>query len=194
MKIFRISVMVVVSIFVLESTLFSSKLFLYPGFEPVRESPAYRQFKLRAVSDFSKLLYLIDRFGSSDIQILYDNHYFKASFVARVSRWFLNRNYRKETPEEWVMRWCNTSFPAGNLIWIRLPSGKFRLAREVLFEELATLEKIIAEEDLKIAEASMAKVAEIIPSNVSTIQSHKLTPEGQALSANPSKSTPRIAS
>ena len=194
MKMVRISVMVVVSVFVLESTLFSSKpFFLYSGVEPLRDSSAYRQFKLRDVSDFSKLVYLIDRFGSTDIQIVYDNHYFKATFAARVARWFLKRNYRKETPQEWVMRWCNTSIPAGNLIWIKLPDGKFRLAREVLFEELAALEQAIGQEDLKMAEASVAKFDDIIPSNVPAIDPSKLAPESQPLSANAPQSTPSIA-
>ncbi len=194
MRILRISVMVVISLFVLESALFSSKLFLYSGFEPARESPAYRQFKLRNISDFSKLAYLIDRFGTTDVQIIYDNHYFKAPFVARVARWFLNRNYRKETPPEWIMRWCNTAIPSGNLIWVKLPDGKFRLAREVLLEELTALEKMIAEDDLKISGLSIEKVEAAISSEAPSIQPSQLAPEGQPLNPNRSKSAPSIAS
>ncbi len=112
----------------------------YPGFTPLLESRAYQQFKARPASDYSKIIYLIDRFSDSKIQIVYDGHYFSAVFGARVARWFLARNYRKETPEQWIMKWCNASVPASNLIWVKLPTGKFRLSREVLIEELKNLE------------------------------------------------------
>ena len=91
------------------------------------------------------------------------------------------------------MRWCNTSIPAGNLIWVKLSDGKFRLAREVLLEELAALDQIIYQ-DIKTAEASMAAVEGAIPLNVPAVESSRLAPESQSLSANPPSSSPTIAS
>ncbi|MBI3314128.1 MAG: hypothetical protein HYZ83_07835 [Candidatus Omnitrophica bacterium] len=113
---------------------------LYEGFTPTKDSQAYTEFIKRPVSEHSKLLYLIDRFGDADVQIVYDGHYFSAPFAARVARWFISRNYKKEPAQKWIMRWCNTTIARGNLIWVKLPNEKFRLAREVLVEELKSLD------------------------------------------------------
>ncbi len=117
------------------------------GFPPARESQAFQQFKLRPVSESSKLLYLIDRFAGTKIEIVYNGRYFGAPFAANLARWFLARNYKNQKPKEWVMRWCNTSVPAGNLIWVKLPNGKFQLAREMLLRELKELEQIVSEDE-----------------------------------------------
>jgi len=58
---------------------------------------------------------LIDRFARADIKIRYDNHNFNAAIASRVARWFLLKHYRKQTAEEWIIRWCNTSIFTGNL-------------------------------------------------------------------------------
>ncbi len=117
----------------------------------IRETMAYKQFKSRPVSDFSKLIFLIDRFADSGVVIVYDGHQYQSKFAATVARWFLVRNYKKQTVKEWVMRWCNTSVLSGSLIWVKFPDGAFKLSREVLLNELAELDKVI-DEDSKIPE------------------------------------------
>ncbi len=37
------------------------------------------------------------------------------------------------------MRWCNKTVMGGNLIWVKLPDGNSKLAREILLEELKVL-------------------------------------------------------
>ena len=118
---------------------------IYSGFPPLKESAAYQQYRSRPVSELSKLIYLIDRFADTDIQILHDSHYFDAKFAGHVARWFLSRHYRGETTSQWILRWCNASVPAGNLIWVKLPAGQFKLAREILLGELRDLETLAAE-------------------------------------------------
>ena len=115
---------------------------LYPGFPSLEESKAYQQYKLRPAGERSKLLYLIDRFTDSDVKIVYDGEYFEALTAGRIARWFLSRNYKNESAEKWIMRWCNTSILENNLIWVRLPDGRFRLSREILLEELAALNSV----------------------------------------------------
>ncbi len=105
------------------------------SFPSVAQSKAYHLFKSKTDTDFAKLLFLIDRFEHSGIQVVYEGHYFDGIFAAKIARWFLARKYRKETPEDWIMRWCNTSL-GGQLIYVKFPDGKFRLSREVLFDEL----------------------------------------------------------
>ena len=136
---------------------------LSQDFSPLKESKAYQQFVLRPVSDFSKLAYLIDRFMDSDLEIVYDGHYYKAPFAARVARWFLARNYKKQTPEEWIMQWCNASVPEGNLIWVKLPNGKFRLSREILLDELHALNRTISQEsETKTSNLAVAAMAPLV--------------------------------
>ena len=137
----------------------------------VPECAAFKQFQMRPVSHLSKLLYLIDRFGTLDIQVRYDGHDYSAAFVARLAKWFLARNYNKQEPREWVMRWCNTSI-GGQLIWVRMPNGSYRLAREILLEELDALEKAMIEsaktptaQDSSLAVSAISPLSVTAPAN-----------------------------
>lgn len=130
---------------------------------PIRESKAYQQYKLRPVSEFSKLIYLIDRFYNCDIEVVYDGHYFKSAFAARVARWFLATNYKKESTKDWIMRWCNNTIPRGTPIYVKLPTGKFRLAREILTQELEELDRLTPQdESFMNAEVNMAPLAQLV--------------------------------
>jgi len=108
---------------------------------PLEDSKAFQQFSGRPYSELSKIIYLIDRFGDHKIEVLYDGHYYSAGFVKQVARWFLFHHYRKETAEQWILRWCNKTVPSGNLIWVKLPDSSLKLAREILLQELEFLEK-----------------------------------------------------
>ena len=117
---------------------------LYPGFTPIIQSNAFQKFLSRPVNDESKILYLIDRFADSNIEIVYDGHYFSAALATSVAKWFFSRRYHKETPKQWVMKWCNSTVPSGNLIWVKLPNGKFKLSREILLAEVKSLDEAYA--------------------------------------------------
>ncbi len=133
-------------------------------FPPILESKAYLQFKSRPVSELSRLIYLIDRFGGTKIEVVYNGNYYKPVFVASLAKFFLSQNYRKETVNEWIMKWCNVSIPSGNLIWVRFPDGKFKLSRDVLKSEMAALETVIKSEgDKKTAEEAKTKEETAIP-------------------------------
>ncbi|MBN1688642.1 MAG: hypothetical protein JW893_06040 [Candidatus Omnitrophica bacterium] len=116
---------------------------LYPGFAPIEESKAYLKFLESPKSDYAKILFLIDRFGEADAEIIYEGYVFSTTFAAHFARQFLSRQYRGETPEKWIMRWCNTSVIKGELIWVRLPNQKYKLSREVLLEEVKVLEECL---------------------------------------------------
>lgn len=131
---------------------------------PLRESKAYQQYRLRPPSDFSKLIFLIDRFATCEIEIVYDGHYFKAPFAARVARWFLATNYKKEnTAKAWIMRWCNVTIPKGTPIYVKLPNGKFRLAREILIEETEELDRTLQQDEVSLpSEVQLAPLAQFV--------------------------------
>ena len=127
---------------------------LYPKLPPFQESLAYHQFKTRPLTESSKLLYLIDRFADTEIEISYDGHYYNAKFAGQVARWFLARRYQHEPAQQFILKWCNASIPGGNLIWVKFPKGRFRLAREILLEELKMLNAFLeGQKDAKLAES-----------------------------------------
>jgi len=118
------------------------KQHLYEGFPPLAESRAFLQYQRRPKNDLSRLLFLIDRFGQSKVEIIYDGFHFPAFQAAGVARWFLARNYKKQTPEQWIFQWCNTTIPRGKIILVKLPDGSTELGREMLLGELAALERL----------------------------------------------------
>ncbi len=145
-------------------------------YEPLRDSKAYKQFKTRPVTDLSKLFYLIDRFAGARVEIVYNGHYYKGAFVAQLAKFFLAQNYKKETPKEWIMKWCNVSVPSGNYIWVKFPDDSFKQSREVLMDELAALEKALMQdvaippqpETVTVEEAIAVTVPETVPQLVDT--------------------------
>ena len=117
---------------------------LPPGFLPLKESNAFQQYQRRPKNDLSKLIFLVDRFTQTDIEIIYEGFHLPAAKAAGIARWFLGRNYRRETPSAWIYQWCNKTVPNGKLIMVKFSDGTVRLGREVLFEELAALEAATA--------------------------------------------------
>ncbi len=111
-----------------------------PGMPPLEESAAFKQFIVRPRSSLSTLIYLIDRFKEAKIKIVYAGNYFEAPFAANLAKWFLKAKYKGETPEQWILRWCDTDILESKPIWVRDNDNEFKMSREVLFEELKILE------------------------------------------------------
>ena len=91
---------------------------LYPGFPALRETKAYKKFSTRTYSEFSKILYLIDRYSDSQVLINYEDQNYTAPFCTTVARWFLSRNYKKQTAKEWIKQWCTKSIFANKTIFV----------------------------------------------------------------------------
>ena len=139
----RIPIVALVAIWIFSffsfSAFASEKPSSYHSSPPSLASKAYQQFVLRPRSELSKLICLIDRFADSNIQILYDDQYYPASFIAPIARAFLASHYNHESAEDWVARWCAVSIPDGNPIWIKFQDGNSYRALDVLLEELKVL-------------------------------------------------------
>lgn len=129
---------------------------LYPGFPKIRDSKAYQKFAVRPLSEFSKILYLIDRYGDSKIQIYYDDQTYMSQFATTVARWFLARNYKKQTAMQWIKQWCSRAILSNKVIYIKLPDGTFVMARQVLSDELEALDEVVIENNRKVAELQPA--------------------------------------
>lgn len=117
---------------------------LYPGFEKIEESQAYHQFVLHETSELSKLIYLIDRFEHANVIIIYDGFQIAAAKAAPLARWFLQKNYRGQTAEEWIVQWCSRTVPRNKLIKVKLPDESVRLSRDILMDELKWLDQMTA--------------------------------------------------
>jgi hypothetical protein len=178
----RKSILTLTAILMLAATPFSfAKNYevLYPGFSEIRDSKAYKKFAVRPLSDLSKILYLIDRFGEADIQVVYDNQSYAAPFATTVARWFLARNYKKQTPQDWVQQWCSHSIMTNKLIHIKLPNGDFKVARDVLLAEIEAIDEIVRENQNKktsakaVADVPLDKAPETLEQNM------RATPKSQ---------------
>lgn len=110
----------------------------------IQESKAYRKFENRPPTDLSKILYLIERFEATDMEVNYSGHYYKAHAAALIARFFLATHYKKETVSAWVILWCHRSID-GQLIYVRYPNGKFSLSRDILIREWKNLELVLAQ-------------------------------------------------
>lgn len=149
--------------------------FSNPALQPIRETRAYKVLSTRPITDHSKILYLIDRFADTPIEILYDGHYYKSAFAANVARWFIARRYRKETGEQFINKWCNATVPGNNLIWVKFPNGDFKLSKEILFSELKQLEETLLQdkdlaskkkpEPIQVTDITPAAAAELVTKN-----------------------------
>lgn len=172
------------------------------NFPPVLESKAYQQFKTRPVSDLSRIIYLIDRFSGTKIEIVYNGRYYKAAFVASLAKFFLTQNYKKETVDEWIMKWCNVSIPSGNLIWVRFPDNKFKLSRDVLKGETAALEAVLKQDavrkeaDAKVKEASVMPPASSAPEAIleKTANAATIETDSAAFRKTQAQTPPALAS
>ncbi|MDD5218618.1 MAG: hypothetical protein PHN49_11695 [Candidatus Omnitrophica bacterium] len=112
----------------------------YPGIEPLEQSQAFKRYRMQPPSEYTKLIYLINRFSAADIEVIYDGYQYPTRFIAPFARQFLSRNYqRKQTAKDWILKWGNLTVPLGNLVWVKFPDGSVLLARDVLFRELESL-------------------------------------------------------
>lgn len=113
-----------------------------PGLEETR---AYEQYRARPENELSKMLYLIDRFGETNAEIIYGGKSFKTGMVARVARWFIKTHYKNdEKAVGWINQWCYRTIPHGEMIWVKDSSGSFFSARDILLADLGHLESAAA--------------------------------------------------
>ena len=126
-----------------------------PLLNPLEQSKAYQVYKTRTHSELSKLIYLIDRFQTANMKIVYDGIEYQPGFVARMARWFLPSHYHGESAEKWIMVWCNKSYSFRQLIWVKDSKDNCKLAREILLDELKQLDAVKVQQ----AEAGSQKSA-----------------------------------
>lgn len=116
------------------------------GLGDLKASTAYTQFLNRPVSEYSKALFLVERFKGLPYEIVYDGRTYKIKAVAGFVTAFLRFNYKKnQLAKHWVLQYANRSMVQNELIMLRLPDGRSYRAGDILIKELESLEKALAE-------------------------------------------------
>ncbi len=106
----------------------------------VEETRAFEQYRSRPQSELSKMIYLIDRFGETNAEVIYAGKTFKTGMVARVARWFIKTHYNDEKAKGWINKWCYRTIPSGELVWVKGRDGSYFSARDILLADLGRLE------------------------------------------------------
>jgi hypothetical protein len=107
------------------------------------ESRAFQHFQSRPVSELSKLLYLVDRLGEKEVEIIYEKKSYPSHFVRPVARWYVSQHYnKKDSAKDWLSKWCYRSIGSGEPVWVKNQNGSLRAARDILLEELGHLDSL----------------------------------------------------
>ncbi len=108
---------------------------------PAETTPAYAQYSRRPSTELSKLIYLIDRFKETALQVLYDGYEYTAPEAARYAKNFLAKNYKEGSADSWVKNHCYRT-EGGSIIYLKDPAGELRPLQDVLLTELETLQTL----------------------------------------------------
>lgn len=106
---------------------------------------AVEQYRRRPESDRSKLIYLMERFRDTDVQVVYDGYNYGARESAVHARQYIARHYKKGRAGDWVREHAYRSNPGGQIIYLKFPDGRIQTLRDVLLEELTMLETLMAQ-------------------------------------------------
>lgn len=102
---------------------------------PFQETAAYQQYQKRPKSELSKLLYLMDRFKSSPLIVIYDRVEYESSVALKHAKSYVSKHYHREDAASWIRENAYRS-SGGGVIYVKYPDGKKRVLRDVLIEEL----------------------------------------------------------
>lgn len=108
----------------------------------IEKTRAFEQYRSRPENELSKMLYLIDRFGETNAEVIYAGKTFKTGMVARIARWFIKTHYKDEQARGWINQWCYRTIPSGELVWVKGKDGSYFSARDILLADLGRLESI----------------------------------------------------
>lgn len=129
---------------VLFAVIFLSFASIAGAFEPalpaLTESQAYKLYTRQPKSELSKLLYLMNRFKEGNLQVVYNGQHYASDEAFRIARDFLRKNYKKESAEYWIKKYC-TRTDKGSVILFKDAKNQTRPAADAAMEELKNIQK-----------------------------------------------------
>ena len=90
-------------------------------------------------TELSKLIYLLDRFNTPDIEIKVDGNTYRSEFAFPFAKAFLAVYYKKEKADTWIQKYCYRS-PFSNEVMLGCMKDKECVpGRDLLLNELELL-------------------------------------------------------
>jgi hypothetical protein len=134
------------------AALFFTALFFSPTKEiaaseevlpPAEESEAFRQYLRRPRIELAKLIYLMDRFRSSDFEVIYDGNTYDVGTAVNYAKGYIAEHHKRdEKADHWVKVHAYRSDPGGKIIYAKASNGKRYIVRDLLLKELEILNQL----------------------------------------------------
>lgn len=110
---------------------------------PLPSSKAFELYQKRPKSEFSKLLFLMDRFRHSEAKLVYDGREFEPREALKTVKSYIAKHYDRKTPaKNWVHEHAYRAEGSGNIIYLKFEGEDKQVLRDVLVAELEKLEKL----------------------------------------------------
>jgi len=106
----------------------------------MEESRAYQQYSLRPKVELSKLIYLLDRFRESKLEVIFDGNPYPPEKAADHAKVYLSKHYHREEAKRWIKLHVHRSITKNEVIYARFPTGKKKPAKDILLKELEFLD------------------------------------------------------
>lgn len=110
--------------------------------EPLQESAAYKKYQNRTPTELSKLIFLLDRFNTTETEIQIDGNIYTSEKAFPFGKSYLAKNYKKEEAANWLREHCYRTKDSNKVIYLRAGDEKFRPFRDVMIEELDKLNQL----------------------------------------------------
>ena len=118
----------------------------FAGLPPIEESRAFQKYKKRVKTELSRLIYLLDRFNTSDIEIKIDGNTYRSELAFPFAKAFLAVYYKKEKAELWIQKYCYRSPFTNEIMLGCVKDEKCIPGRDLLLNEL----EVLRQTELKI--------------------------------------------
>lgn len=113
----------------------------FAALPPILESDAFARYRKRMKTELSKLIYLLDRFNTPDMEIKIDGNTYRSELAFPFAKAFLAVYYKKEKAEVWIQKYCYRS-PFTNQVMLGcMKDEKCVPGRDLLLGELEELRK-----------------------------------------------------
>ena len=112
---------------------------LFPASE---DSLALKHYLHGPRSELAKLLYLMDRFRTTEFAVVYNGNTYDAPTAVKFARQYLAKNYGQEKAENWIQAHAYRVNGSGPVILVKFTNGKPRPLRDVLLGELESLKRL----------------------------------------------------
>ena len=136
-KLFAVLILTLAAVSFLERPAFCSA-----SLPPIQESNAYKQYLKRPKVELSRLIYLMDRFKSTDFKVVYDGYVYDSDYALKVSKQYISDHYKNEKAENWVQLNSYRSTASHKIIYLKYSDRKLRPLRDALVDELHLLQPL----------------------------------------------------